>query len=85
MVLQLSADLEQRIQAQITSGQFRTEEDVVREALDSLERRQVSLGSLQQLVQGAEADVQAGRIGSFDVEQTKRAVRNRLRTQGVND
>ena len=85
MALQLSAELELRIQAQVASGQFSTEEDVVREALDTLERQQFSLRALQQRVQEAEADVQAGRIGPFDAEQTKRAVRERLRSKSVTD
>jgi hypothetical protein len=37
MPYQLPADLEQRVRAQIESGQFATEDDVIREAIDTLE------------------------------------------------
>ena len=85
MVLQISADLQQRIQAQLANGQFQTEEDVIREAMNTLERRQTGLRELQQRVREAEADLQAGRCGPFAPEQTKRAVRDRLRKQGITD
>ena len=40
MPYQLSADVEQRVRAQIESGQFETEDEVLREAIDTLEKRQ---------------------------------------------
>lgn len=85
MAYQIPPDLEQRIQAQITSGQFMSEDDVLREAMDSLERRQRGLEQLRQQVQEADADIAAGRVGAFDAEQTKRNVRERLRQEGVTD
>ena len=60
MSLELPPDLEDRIKAQVESGQFETEEDVLREALDSLEKRQGGLRELRQMVREAEADVAAG-------------------------
>lgn len=84
-MVQISAELERRIIAQIASGKFQTEEDVIREALDTLERRQIGLRALQQQVYEAEVDIQAGRIGPFDAAATKRAVRDRLGQQGITD
>lgn len=85
MPYQISHDLAQRIQAQIASGQFTSEEEVLREAMDSLERRQRGLEQLRQQVQEAEADIAAGRVAPFDAEQTKRNVRERLRQEGITD
>lgn len=81
----ISPGLLQRIQAQIASGQFRTEEDVLREAMDTLERRQNGLEELRRKVQEADADLTAGRAGPFDARQTKLAVREQLRAQGITD
>ena len=85
MSLELPPDLEDRIKAQVESGQFETEEDVLREALDSLEKRQDGLRELRQMVREADADVAAGRVGEFDAEETRRAVRERLRQHGITD
>jgi antitoxin ParD1/3/4 len=85
MPYQIPSDLEQRIQAQIASGQFTSEDDVLREAMDSLERRQRGLEQLRQQVQEADADIVAGRVGPFDAEQTKRNVRERLSQEGITD
>jgi putative addiction module CopG family antidote len=85
MSLELPPDLEDRIKAQIESGQFETEEDVLREALDSLEKRQRGLREVRQMIQEADDDVAAGRVGQFDAEETKRAVRDRLRQHGITD
>jgi putative addiction module CopG family antidote len=85
MSIDLPRDLENRIRAQISSGQFDSEQDVVREALDTLEKRQRGLGELRQMVREADEDVAAGRVGQFDAEETKRAVRERLDEHGVTD
>ena len=85
MPLELPPDLEDRIRSQIESGQFETEEDVVREALDSLEKRQRGLSELREMIQVADADVAAGRVGPFNAEETKQAVRQRLRQHGITD
>jgi antitoxin ParD1/3/4 len=85
MTLELPPDLEHRVKAQIESGQFETEEDVLREALNSLEKRQRGLSELRQLIQVADADVAADRVGQFNAEETKRAVRERLRQHGITD
>ena len=85
MSLELPPDLEDRIKAQVESGQFETEEDVLRGALDALEKRRDGLSEPRQMVCDAEADVAAGRVGEFDAEETKRAVRERLRQHGITD
>jgi putative addiction module CopG family antidote len=85
MSLELPPDLEDRIRSQIESGQFETEEDVLREALDSLEKRQRGLSELRAMIQVADADVAAGRVGPFNAEETKQAVRQRLRQHGITD
>jgi putative addiction module CopG family antidote len=85
MSYQLPPDLEQRVKAQIESGGFETEDDVIREALDTLEKRQRGLMQLQQMIKEADEDVAAGRVGRFDAETTKRAVRERLTQNGITD
>ena len=85
MSLKLPPDLQDRIKAQIETGQFKNEEDVLREALDTLEKRQRGLNELREMVREADADIAAGRVGPFDAEETKRAVRERLSQQGITD
>jgi putative addiction module CopG family antidote len=79
------ADIRQRIDAQIAAGNFTNESDVLREALDGLERRQRGLARLRELVAVAEDDVAAQRVGAFDREDIKRDVRRRLTEKGVED
>lgn len=81
----LPADLYERIRAQLATGDFATEEQVLREAIDALERRQRSLARLRQMVAEAEADVAAGRVGPFDREELKREVRAELAARGIVD
>ncbi len=82
---QIPADLEPRIQAQLRDGEFQTPEDVLRAAMDTLERRQHGLQEIRKMVQEADEDLAAERVGPFDAEQTKLAVREQLRQQGVVD
>ena len=79
----LPGDIQQRIDAQIASGSFATEEEVLREALESLERRQRGLAQLRELVAVAEAEVASGKIGLFDRDDVKRDVRGRLIARGI--
>jgi len=81
MSYQISTDLESRVQAQILSGKFASEEEVLREALDTLEGRQQGLERLQAMVREAEEDLIAGRVGPLDVGQTIDAIRVRLAQQ----
>ena len=59
----LPPDIQQRIDAQLASGSFEVYDDVLREALAALERRQHGLTQLREMVAVAEADVtcRAGR------------------------
>ena len=77
------SDVEQRVRAQIESGQFATEDDVLREAIDTLEKRQRGLRELQDRVREADEDIAAGRVGPFHADETKRAVRERLAEHGI--
>jgi putative addiction module CopG family antidote len=81
----LPPDLVAQIHAQVASGHFQSEEQVLREALAALERRQQGLARLQALIDDAEADVAAGRVGPFDRDELKREVRAQLAARGVVD
>lgn len=85
MTIQMPADIQQRVEGQIATGAFGSEDEVLREAMDTLERRQRSLAKLQAMVREAEGDVAAGRVGPFDVVATKRAVSERLALRGIID
>jgi Arc/MetJ-type ribon-helix-helix transcriptional regulator len=77
------ADLRARIDAQLALGTFSNEDDVIREAIDSLEKRQQRQRLLRQMVQDAEAEIAAGCVDSFNANATKDAVRQRLQQNGV--
>jgi antitoxin ParD1/3/4 len=85
MSFSLPNDIADRIQAQLATGDFTSEEQVLREALDTLEKRQRSLAELRQMVAEAEADVAAGRVGTFDREELVRQVRCDLAARGIVD
>ena len=85
MAYQIPPDLEPRIQAQLRDGKYQTPEDVLRAAMDALERRQHGLQQIRQMVKEADEDLAAGRVGPFDAEHTKHAVRERLRQEGLVD
>ncbi len=78
MSYQIPPDLEARVQAQVDTGRFVCIDDVVREALDTLEKRQRGLVELQEMVREAEADVAAGRLAEFDIDRTIKAIDARL-------
>jgi Arc/MetJ-type ribon-helix-helix transcriptional regulator len=81
----LPPDLVAQIHAQVASGNFQSEEHVLREALAALARRQQGLARLQALIADAEADVAAGRVEPFDRDELKREVRAQLAARGVAD
>jgi Arc/MetJ-type ribon-helix-helix transcriptional regulator len=85
MAYEFPPDIQERIEAQLQTGRFQTEDDVIREAMDTLERRQRGLSELQNMVGEADTDIQAGRVGPFDAEGTKQAVRERLAKHGLLD
>ena len=78
-------DIQQRVRAQMESGQFETEDDLLREAIGTLERRQHGLQELRDMVREADEDIAAGRVGPFHAGQTKNAVRKRLEAHGISD
>lgn len=82
---QFPEDLRQRIDAQLETGDFATEDEVLREALSALEKRQRGLQELRRMVGEADDDILAGRVGEFDGEATKRQVRARLSQRGVSE
>ena len=83
MPCQLPSDLEERVQAQLASGLFETEDEVLRAAIDTLEKRQRGLRVLRDMVREADDDIAAGRVGAFDPDETKRAVNKRLQAHGI--
>jgi Arc/MetJ-type ribon-helix-helix transcriptional regulator len=78
----LPIDIQQRIDAQLATGAFTTEVDVLRNALEALERRQTGLAQLRQMIAVAEDDVAANQVGPFDREATKQAIRDRFAQRG---
>lgn len=85
MTSPLPADIQHRIDAQLATGAFASEEEVLREAIEALERRQRSLDHLRAMMAIAEDDVAAGRVGIFDRDEIKGDVRARLAERGVTD
>jgi|SoiMethySBSTD1v2_1073268.scaffolds.fasta_scaffold3756206_2 Arc/MetJ-type ribon-helix-helix transcriptional regulator len=85
MNLSLPVDIQQRVDAQLAAGAFATGEEVLRSALESLERRQTSLAKLKTMLDSAEEDVAAGRVGLFDREAIKKDVRARLSDRGITE
>jgi Arc/MetJ-type ribon-helix-helix transcriptional regulator len=81
--ISLPADIAAQVQAHLATGQFASEEQVLREALSTLERRQRSMAYLKELLRVAEDDVAAGRLAPFDRDELKREVRAKLAAQGV--
>jgi putative addiction module CopG family antidote len=77
------SDLRNRIEAQLALGMYTNEDEVIREAIDSLEKRQQGLHKLRQMVQTAEGEVVAGFADSFNADTTKDAVRQSLLRSGV--
>lgn len=78
MPIQITSDIQERVDAQMATGAFQSEIEVLREAMDTLERRQRSLAELQAMVREAEEDVAAGRVGPFDVAETMLRIQKRL-------
>lgn len=88
MARQFPPDVEERIKAQLATGEYDSEEDVIRGALQALEdyrqyKRQ--LCDLKEKLRVAEQQSRQGQSGPFNAEATKRAVRERLAQQGITD
>jgi len=65
MLYDFPSDLQKRVRAQMETGLFETEDDVLREAIDTLEKRQRGLRELQDMVREADEDIAAGRVISL--------------------
>jgi Arc/MetJ-type ribon-helix-helix transcriptional regulator len=78
-------DVLQRIDAQLAGGGFSSPDQVLREAIDALERRQRGIETLRAMVTVAEEDVVAGRVAPLDRAAIQREVRDRLAAQGIRE
>lgn len=85
MSYSIPIDVLQRIDAQLAAGGFSSPDQVLREAIDALERRQRGLESLRAMVAIAEEDVAAGRIAPLDRAAVQREVRERLFEIGIGE
>ena len=81
----LPPDLHERVRLQLQSGEFASEAEVLREAIDNLEYRQQRLRELREMVAEADEDIANGRVGPFDREVTIAAVDERLAEHGITD
>ena len=79
----ISSDISRRINSLVAGGFFQNEDEVLREALASLEHRLNVTERLRREVQQADDDIAAGRVAEFDAEKTKLAVRERLTSFGI--
>ena len=61
MAYQFPPDIEQRVKAQLSSGDYRTEDDVLRDALDALRARTDDVAAIRAGIQ----DMEAGRYRPF--------------------
>ena len=88
MAYQFPPDVEELIKAQLETGEYESEDDVIRDAHQALEeycRYQRELTDLKDKLRVAEEQSQRGQTGPFDAEETKRQVRERLAEQGITD
>ena len=61
MAYQFPPDIEQRVRAQLSSGDYQTEDDLLRDALDALRERRDDLAAIQAGIE----DMEAGRYRPF--------------------
>lgn len=78
MPYQLPSDIQQRVRAQMETGQFQTEGDVLREAIDTFEKLQRGLRAIRDMVHEADEDIAAGRVGPFNADETRIAVKKHV-------
>lgn len=74
---QLPPDVDKRVKAQVQNGNFASEDDVLREAMDTLEKRQLGLEQMRTMVLEADIDIAEGRVGVFDVDETMAGIEKR--------
>lgn len=75
-------DVEELIREQVESGDFTNEDEVIREALGALKRKQEHSQKLKAMIAEAEEDIANGRVGQLDLEASKQAVLERLAKSG---
>lgn len=85
MSFSIPVDVQHRIEAQLASGGFSGPDQVLREAIEALERRQQGLAALRAMVAVADEDVAAGRVAPLERESVQREVRERLAAKGIRE
>ena len=85
MSFSIPVDVQHRIEAQLASGSFSGPDQVLREAIEALERRQHGLAALRAMVAVADEDVAAGRVAPIDRESVQLEVRERLASKGIRE
>ncbi len=70
-------DVRALVDAHLASGQFSSEDAILREALGALERRRRGLDELRQMIAEADDDIDSGRVGEFDIDATMARIESR--------
>jgi Arc/MetJ-type ribon-helix-helix transcriptional regulator len=86
MTYQLPADISERLQACVAGGHYRSEEDVLRDALDALEQREQE--KLQRWHEGNAIAMEQSRQGlskPLDDDAVLARLRARLAAEGIVD
>jgi Arc/MetJ-type ribon-helix-helix transcriptional regulator len=86
MLHQLPPDISERLQACVASGSYRSEEEVLREALDALEQREQD--KLRRWHEGNKIATEQSRQGlskPLDDEAVVARLRQRLAAEGITD
>ncbi|WP_459557719.1 hypothetical protein [Lacunimicrobium album] len=90
MAIQLSPELEARVQKIMDTGNYESVDEVLNTALDNLyEELPIDLSNpdviakLKAMVAVADEDLAAGRYEEFDAEKLKKEMRDFLRDEGV--
>ena len=88
IALSLPQELQDFVQHAVKSGRFSDEQELVREALETLktreEFRQFQLSKLKEKLQEGLDDLEAGRVAVWDGEEVKRKGRALLAAQMAN-
>jgi len=77
MSYQFPPDVEELVRKQMKSGDFATEDDLLREALSSLDRMREDLAAIE----AGLADVDPGRVRSFDEFDREFRTRNGIQNE----
>jgi len=82
MQIHLLPDHERFIRDKVSSGAFASESDVISSAIEALKAQEPSptyVAYVRRALAEADADIEAGRVGTLDLETAKREVRQRFR------